>query len=234
LTVADDAVFFADTRSSVFALEARTGEERWRESLNPVRGSYAHTPAVEDGTVYVPTKKNSQSSSQQISTYDADSGDDETLYRTEEYSFEAGVTVANGGVFAPTTDGIRAYDEEGTLLWHFPTEKPLEGGVAVAGDVVYAISTADFSGILYAIDAKGGSENWSTEAETAPDHGPIVVGDYLIYADSHRNILCYDRFTRDTYWTLDTPFTWFEWGAFAAGHFYFADLEGRILAFSEP
>jgi outer membrane protein assembly factor BamB len=234
LTVAGDAVFFADTRSFLFALDAGTGEQRWRGSINPNRGSYSHNPAVEDGTVYVPTTANSQSESQEITTYDADSGDDGTLFRTEAYSFAAGVTVANGGIFAPTTDGIRAYDQDGTPLWHFPTEKPLEGGLAVAGEMVYAISTADFSGTLYAIDAKDGSEQWSTEAETAPDHGPIVVGDYLVYADGHRNILCYDRLTGDTYWTLDTPFTWFEWGAFVDGQFYFADLDGRILAYSEP
>jgi outer membrane protein assembly factor BamB len=234
LTVADDAVFFTDTQSSVYALEAGTGDLRWLNSADETQGRHAHTPAVENGTVYAPTESSYQSEYQEISTFDVDSGDSQTLYQTGSYGFVAGVTLANGGVFAPTTDGIRAYDQDGPSLWHFPTEKPLEGGLAVAGDMVYGISTADSNEKLYAIDVKEGSEQWSAEVETIYGQGPIVVGDYLIYANPFWKITSFDRFTGERYWVLDTPPTWFEWGAFSNGQLYFADLEGRILAYGEP
>jgi outer membrane protein assembly factor BamB len=234
LTVADDAVFFADTRTGVHAVEARTGDDRWTYRLNPSNGFFTHPAAVDDGRAYVPTAANDRTDSREIFSFGTESGDDESIFQTEEYGFSAGLSIDDGRIFAPTPGGVRAYDRDGNEQWHFPTGSPIKGDLAVTDGIVYGSTIGNNQlGRLYALEVIDGRERWSAGTRIWYDTGPVIVGSDLVFGNAEDSIIAYDRNSGVDNWQVDAPFARFQQGAYANGQFYFAASNGDLIAVGE-
>lgn len=167
--------------SIVYALDASTGEPRWTFRT----GNTSSPPAVADGTVYIGT------STGWVYALDAETGTQQwTVQRGTHLSFP---TVANGLVYVGTRtldDTVYALDAQtGDIRWnkHIESEarRGISGSPSVAGDTVYF--GADRR-MLFAVDAKTGTERWSTTQATKTP----VLANGLAYASDGRTIYALD------------------------------------------
>jgi len=106
--------------------------------------------------------------------------------------------IANGAVYVAVTDlgdgnagGIVALDlATGAVRWRVPTEKPVRGGVAAAGDTVTAVQ---IDGNVLAIDASTGAVRWRYAMSTGLRHEAGAAfasvategGDFLVGHQRH-------------------------------------------------
>ncbi len=83
----------------------------------------------------------------------------------------------SGGGKSGSVIAIDARD--GTELWRFPAEHPINGTPAVTDGIVYA---SDTNGTTYAIDAETGEEIWSRQLDAGWSSAPVVLNDALFVA----------------------------------------------------
>lgn len=166
--------------SSLVALEARTGNERWIASgfetdTRMETPPFAPSPVVTDDTVRVVTPEG-------YLAYDFDGEErSRTTWGDEETSpFELAVpTATEESLCAPSSRGVFALDVDGGLEWEFGfddegwSENPAIT-VAVDDETLYVPAEAS----LYAVDAGDGSKRWhrSFGTETSP-YSPVAGND---------------------------------------------------------
>lgn len=174
--VADGTVYAHDMDTTLFALDAGSGDERWRtEVAEPL-----WTPALGDGTVVVRTRSG-------VAAFEAETGD----RRWDgaggfETRTDARPVVADGAVFVMGDVAAHAFDlASGDRRWRFPTglrseatPAAADGTVYVAGDEAYvrALSTAD------------GSEQWRAKTG-ARVRCNLSVADGLVCAATEAGVV---------------------------------------------
>lgn len=192
----DDEGFAAP---AVLALDAETGEERWRYDEFGERDDVSASPAVVDGTVFVPVEG---------TLYALDAGDGSvTWQRALHVHPNASVAVRDGVVYCPTMPprGDEESDEpHGRLLaldatsgetrWEATVEDlSLRTSPAVTDDSVYVAATTTTAclatgggdetcestsrGRLHAFDRETGTRRWVADVEPDTRSSPAVVGD---------------------------------------------------------
>ncbi|MEY7849313.1 PQQ-binding-like beta-propeller repeat protein [Natrarchaeobius sp. A-rgal3] len=186
---------------AIFALEAETGEERWRYDAFDDRESVSSSPAVADGLVFVVSPDG------ELLALEADSGDERWRRDLRAHS-DVSPTVIDSVVYCPgrpDDDEMRENDEVRGKLWALETgtgetrwsadlsELSLRTSPAVDDGVVYLAGStveacpglaedceAESSGTLYAIDAESGEGRW--EADLAADtRSSPAVADGTVY-----------------------------------------------------
>ena len=160
-SVVDSTVFYGATTggggeyaSRVWALDAATGETVWSTGIDD--GGLRTSPAVADGTVYVPA------SSMRVCS--GVGGDDEPdcagMTRGRLYAIDAG---------------------SGERRWHAPIETDTRSSPAVASDVVYVGCRNGLSAVT-----TDGEPAWRIDFESGRDREPYVksspaVTDGVVY-----------------------------------------------------
>lgn len=98
---------------------------------------------------------------------------------TERWAVDAGYdvrtpTVADGTVFAPSSEGLIAIaSESGDRLWQFvPPEREWTSPAAVLDGVAYVTTVG---GRLYAVDVARGEQRWSLPDATTIEGGPHLL-----------------------------------------------------------
>jgi outer membrane protein assembly factor BamB len=188
----------------VLAVDAATGEERWRAATTASPDEYASPPAVADGLLYVGTTAYEPSPAPASGTPDPASGEPALL----------------GG-------SLVAFDARtGAERWRVPTGGSGSSSPAVVDDVVY-VGGAD--GAVAAFDATTGAPRWRTQVATPnpatlEDDGWVgtpAVADGLVYAVAAPNTLhVLDAATGAPRWTFDGPGTHLETPVVAGGLVY--------------
>jgi outer membrane protein assembly factor BamB len=207
--IAGDTAYVGAGDGGVYALDARTGEVRWRAATGGrVRGS----PAVAEGGVYA------GSADGILYAFDAATGDVRWQFRTVGADHDSGTfqfdrrtlqsspAVRDGMVFVGSRDGgLYAIDAAtGALRWRHA--HGTSWGIvspAVAPRVVYA-GTSD-TRRLYALDAADGTPRWETTLAGWLWASPAVVGDVVIAADHRGIVQARDAATGDARWSLPLP-----------------------------
>lgn len=182
LAVTTDASWLERSTGYVAALDAETGETKWkRENFGK-----PNPPAVVDDTVYVATRVSRTSGKSGLFALDAATGET-TWSRTERSSWETPV-VADGRVYASISDSdarggpaARAFDAEtGETLW----SRDGSGGTPF-----YADGTV-FYGEGTALNADDGSLRWevSEGADWRSSHSVLqTVADGLVFGAVRRD-----------------------------------------------
>lgn len=180
--VVDGTVYVAAWDAKVYALDARTGAERWSTELDAqivasatliapeeAGGRAAITIGTNGGTLY------SLDAETGAINWEAQSNDN--LGSGREY-FYATPAVAYGRVFVGNTDGwMYAYGaKSGNLLWAKQAGSYVYTAAAVAEEVVY-IGTYD--GFVIAYDAATGAERWRLEMPGAVHGAPTLMAGLL-------------------------------------------------------
>ena len=110
--------------------------------------------------------------------------------------------VLDGSVYAPTADGVVAFDAGGTERWRVPT--PNRAGLAVASHGLYWLADGDAATVV-ALARSDGSERWRFAPSDQPWPAPPAVHDGTVFvtASDEDEIHALDAETGDELWSLD-------------------------------
>jgi outer membrane protein assembly factor BamB len=176
---------------ALFALDAGTGEVRWRQPLafNPWGGAAVLGPLVVvagSSVRYDPaTLKGAKG---EVAAFDLATGTPKWR-KDVTGGILGGVALADGVAVAAATDGkLRAFDlATGERRWVYDAKAPLFAPAAVVGGIAYA---ADLAGVVHAVGAADGKARWTLDlgrdpAVGAPGMvygGPVAHGGRLYVA----------------------------------------------------
>jgi outer membrane protein assembly factor BamB len=161
--------------STVFAVDLRTGEERWRLETE---AAVTDAPVVDDAGVYV-----AQGDVRSVET-----GTGAERWRHEVAGGAGALAVAGGTLVATSGDGVVALDTgTGALRWGSGGGRP-SVPPAVVRDVV--VTTVDADGLVArALD--GGAERWRAE-DVGALLQPVVPGPGTVVAVTDEGIVALD------------------------------------------
>ena len=197
--VADGTVFVPRVDGVLFALDARTGAERWRVGLGAgvVRG-HGSTPAVVDGTVYV------GDAAGVVTALDAGTGAVRWT-RSTGGRVDSSPTVVDGTVYVGSDDGrLYALDAaDGDVVW----TAPVGGRVAGAPAVHDGLATVGSSnGRVRAVATADGAERWTFAADDGVEAAPAVRGDRVVVGSRDGRLYALDAADGEVVWSRFFPF----------------------------
>ena len=173
--------------SHLHALDAGTGQLRWKTDLHAdQQGFFAEPPVVAGGLVYVAT------ASRRLLALEVDSGRE--VWRTRGFPVVAGVR--NGLVLAVIEDQLAALDAgSGDRRWEVPVRGGGEHWPVLEADTVYVASADD----VIAVDATSGTTRWRVPVE--PAAGPPVPAGGRLYVATRNRLLALDASSGRPLWT---------------------------------
>lgn len=257
--IADGTIYLSGDEQELYALNAVTGEVRWRA---PIAGTAGVVPAVADGTVFAGTKQGL------LVALDAKTG-------AERWRFDAGAAIESspavvdgtlyvgtaGGTFyaldAATSAGRWRVQLDG-VTWSSPA---VADGTVFAGDdkhklhafdaatgaekwtfttrgsgVVPApmvdrgtVYVATWGGALFAIDEATGAQRWMFVADGTVG-SPTLAGDLIAVGSDDGNVYAIDRATGAERWRFATKDRVFAQPLAVDGALYVGSFDGRIYA----
>jgi eukaryotic-like serine/threonine-protein kinase len=163
--VVGGVLYFGSSDGDFYALDAKSGSERWRFHT---RGAVTSSPAVADGFVYFASRDGF--------LYAVDAGNGRQRWRFRigkdlgdqnywDYYLSSAVIVGRT-LFIGGGDGVvRSFDSRsGKVLWTFATDARVRATPAVSGDTVVF---ATMSGHVYAVSARDGIQRWKFATQGA-------------------------------------------------------------------
>lgn len=194
--IAYGKLYIVNNAGVVFAIEARTGHEKWSYDA---RRCTAASPAVANGIVYAvflnhpPCNAQGSNLDGEIVAFHARGG--RIQWRRTIGPSETSPLVSNGLVYAGDWNGrVYAFDvRTGRIRWTFATQGKVKGGVAVSGNRLYVGS---YDGHVYALNARTGQLIWRASAQArlgptgtfyatpAVAYGRVYIGstDHKVYS----------------------------------------------------
>jgi outer membrane protein assembly factor BamB len=169
--VADDTVYVgtAEDEPGLVALEAATGDETWRTTLEDTRGFPDSSPAVAGDLVLAPFGG---------LVVGADAATGEVRWRLRPGDGVTGPVVADGTAYLAVAPGgtVLALDPaSGEVDWERSVGDQVTGSVAVADGTVYAVAATGESGSLVALEAATGERRWAVDLDGSPETRPAVA-----------------------------------------------------------
>jgi len=164
--VANNTVYVGSWDSYLYAIDATTGQQKWafktgEDNTTHNQVGFQSSPAVVNGTIYVGCRD------AHVYAIDAATGHKKWDYPTSKSWVVGTPTVRDGVVYVGTSDSSRfmAIDAgTGRLRGNFLAGGYMFSSPAIAGDLLYV---GDFSGKLYAIDAKTLKVAWEFQTDAA-------------------------------------------------------------------
>lgn len=191
-TIADGTVYA--TNHEIFAIDAASGEERWRTSDPPGRTG---TPTVADGSLYVANQNG-------VFAVSSDGEDVRWLANTGEKVWEA-PTVVEDAIYVGNDKGeVIAVDRSGGERWRTNVDPDggedvdIKGELAVAHGAVYAGSRSESA---HALDAASGERLWSRPLDSSIRGAP-TAGEDLVYVPEKYDLLAVAPEDGSTQWSL--------------------------------
>jgi eukaryotic-like serine/threonine-protein kinase len=202
--VVGGTVFFGSGDGNVYALDARSGELRWKFAT----GDVVHaSPAVADGLVFI------GSWDSYFYALDAGTGQLKWRFKTgddpeihNQVGIQSSAAVVDGMVYFGCRDSnFYALDQRtGEKKWIVNNKGSwVIGSPAVQAGRVY-FSTSD-SGLLYAVDAKTGASLFSLSSKKWPMFSsPAIAGDTLYIGRHDGKLMAVDLKTQKMAWEFET------------------------------
>ena len=167
--VAGGIVYVTSKSGFLYAVDAGTGEQRWRVQL----GDYVvrSSPAVVDGVVYV-------GGGFHLIAVDAATGQERWRFPMR-YAGQASPTVVGGTIYVASQEGfLYAVDaRSGAERWHIQTEGLIFSSPAYSDGAVVVGTDA---GVLYAVSTDGGRIRWRRNLD-GPIFASPAIHDGTIY-----------------------------------------------------
>ncbi len=202
--VVDGIVYFGSGDTNVYALDAASGQLKWKFKT----GDVVHaSPAIVDGKLYV------GSWDSYFYALDAKSGKEIWRFKTGEdpeihnqVGIQSSAAVADGIVYFGCRDSnFYALDAAtGKERWHFNNKGSwVIGSPAVANGKVY-FGTSD-TALFYALDAKTGAQLFSLDFHRWPlFSSPAIAGDHAYLGSHEGKLFAIDLKTQKLAWTFAT------------------------------
>lgn len=184
-TAANGLVFFGTPARFVYAVDAETGEEKWKFELG---GSISGAPTYNNGKIYV----GQQGAEEEFYCLDAETGKE--IWNQKTGWDWGSAAVSDGMVFVPCIDGyVMALDaENGQMIWRHRFNKSVCSEPCIEGDQVFIGSWDNY---LIAFDKRTGHVNWQFQGG-GTDSGVSIVKNGRIYAKNK----CIDALTGELIW----------------------------------
>ena len=184
-TAAEGMVFVGSPARFVYAMDARTGEERWKFELG---AAISGAPTYYEGKIYV----GQQGGEDDFYCLDARTG--ELIWKQNVDWVWGSATCSDGMVYVPGIDGYAwALDAAtGAMIWKQPFSRSVCSEPAVEGNLVYFGSWDDY---LRAFDKKTGELVWQYNG-AGTDSGVAIAKDGRIYVKNK----CIDAKTGELIW----------------------------------
>jgi len=214
----------SDLDGEVVALDADTGDVRWRVKLAPTESS----PLVAGGRVYVGDWSGA------VVALDAQTGKRLWSYTTGG-KVKGALALAGGRLYAGSYDGhLYAFaPATGRLLWRAASQPRLNGlgtfysTPAAAYDRVYLGST---DGKVYSYGAASGELRWSHGTGSYVYGSPAVWHQLVLVGSYDGTFYAFDAATGDTRWTFSANGPISGSATVLDGIVYFATLKERTYA----
>lgn len=206
-TVVEGTVYVGSTNRLLYAVDAETGEERWRFEVGPepaqtnkAEGIWS-SPQVKDGRLFV------GANDYNLYALDAETGAELWRYETDKH-VQSSPTVVDGTVYVSGRDlGMYALDAEtGEEVW--ADEIGISGAspAVVDGSVYsgsYTTGGAE-SGKVASFDAATGEEEWRVDGiDTCSS--PIVVDGTVVIGALDEYVYGLDAETGEQVWRTELP-----------------------------
>lgn len=171
--------------SDMYALDAATGEEVWRDTRSFDYVSWS--PTVADGTIFGTGNDSGEPQTGFAFAADAATGAIEWTFGETEDKVRVSPTVVDDTVYLGSQDDhLYAVNREtGTLRWRFDAGSAVQSPPTVVGDTAYVAAGLD----LIALDVADGSQRWRNDIATFSDIGSPAVLDGEIYIATNRSVL---------------------------------------------
>ncbi|HFD13648.1 MAG TPA: hypothetical protein ENJ32_14445 [Crenotrichaceae bacterium] len=219
--VDENTVYYAGL-NEVKALDRATGAEKWSRVTG---GRTAYNPVREDNRLYFLTA--AFRSDGFLYCLDAESGQivfQDTLHDIESNGqfggSVAGLTLSEDKIYV-SSENRYFYcfnKQDGSLLWKFLGDSPLETTPALSDGIVY---TGSLNRTSYALDAETGALLWSHQDDgSLKNDSPQFYKDYVMFVSS--GILFYDKQTGYFYGDIGEKRGYGAWTATLTldGHIY--------------
>ena len=162
--VADGMVYFGSGDGNCYALDAATGQLKWKFET---KGVVHSSPALANGAVFF--------GSWDTNLYAVDAATGQEKWKYKITWVNASAAVVDGSVYFGTS--IPAFFIEldaktGKERFKFDAHTPVFSSPAVAGGLAYFGS---FNGSLYAVDLKDGKLAWEFQTESAKKNAPAYL-----------------------------------------------------------
>ncbi len=203
-TVWNGAVYFGSGDGSVYALDAASGQLRWKfQTADVVHAS----PAIADGTLFI------GSWDSYFYALDAATGSEKWRLKTGEdpvihnqVGIQASAMVVDGMVYFGCRDSnFYAVDaKSGQKRWTFNNKGSWVIGSATALNGKVYFATSD-SGKFYALDAKSGAPVFSLDFRGWPMFSSPAIAGHILYLGSHEGkLVAIDLAAQKIAWTFQT------------------------------
>lgn len=196
LSLAYETLYFGTEDGDVIALDAKTGELKWRVQ---VRGEVLAAPAIDEGIVVVNTGAGT------LFALDANTGEQRWTYESEVPALSlrgiAAPAAGNGGAIVGTASGKLAINilNTGQTVWEQTIAAPsgateldriadIDSKPLMLGGIVYVVS---FDGTLAAVDLRSGRVVWKREYKSY--RRLSLEGNRLFVVDINGNVYALDR-----------------------------------------
>ncbi|GGY88649.1 outer membrane protein assembly factor BamB family protein [Streptomyces poonensis] len=225
-TVDDGIAYFSSQDQFLYAVDARTGRQKWK---SPLRVGMNHSsPAVAHGVVYI--------GSYDKNVYALDAGDGSQRWEfLADDEVDSSPTVVGGIVYFSSKSGLLYASDAstGTELWNYDTgygDYEFVFRPPVAEGLVYACGGLSDEVDLYAIDARTGESRWSARVGVQASQPVLSNGSvYLAGGSDGMDLYCLDARTGQQKWIFPTG-EWVDHPAVADGIACIGNELGNLYA----
>lgn len=149
--VVDDVLYFMDIDTNFYALDARTGKQKWKTKVGSLNAS---APAYKDGRLFAVSLEPGQAVSLRAR-------DGKVLWKQALPGRSESSPLIHRGlmIFGCECGSVYALDvDTGEIKWELPTGGAIKGALALDGDgVAYG---GNYAGEVFAVDAFTGKQRW--------------------------------------------------------------------------
>ncbi len=207
--VAGGTAVFGSNDGILYALDVKTGAERWRVKLG---GDVSSSPAIADGRVIVMAADGRLCAFRLADggiVWTRATGADLSL-GPDPRTFDLWVsspTVADGVIYVGGGDGkVYAVESgDGRVRWTYATRSRVRSSPAVADGAVYVGS---FDGQVYALDAATGAERWKFQTGDAVQSSPAVADGVVVVGSRSMAVFGLDAKTGALRWRRPHSGSW--------------------------
>jgi outer membrane protein assembly factor BamB len=233
--VADGTVYIGNMNGVVYALDARTGEERW--NVPPAIDLEAF-PTVSGDTVYIA----GSGSSGGLQAIDSATGEERWVFATDSVIYSPPVVDGDTVYVGDGSARLYAVDaHSGDERWTARGGRSMQASPRVVNGIVYVgtgyAPDGDDDGDVFAVDAATGEPIWPVSADGWIESTPAVTGNRLYIGTGigldrgeSGSLLALDTTTGDEQWVFSTSAPVASSPAVADETVYFGCRDGNLYA----
>ena len=188
--VFNDVVYVASQDKHLYALDFKTGKEKWKAKLGYMRAS----PSVKGDRVYIGDSEGK--------FYCLDIATGKTIWTFETMGeITAGCNFHGENILVGSHDStLYCLGKDGKKLWDFKIDGPVNGSPAVIGDTTFV---AGCDSILHAVDLKTGKELWQVDLGGQAAATAAIAGDHAFVGTMTNQVIAVDLKAKKKAWTFE-------------------------------